>query len=115
MKTRFLLLGLLAGALLTGGCATTSAMKTELDTCKTSLAGCEADLAKAAKAQADLTRRLSAAEASAAAIERRMAAYRDLAAKLRAAFGGDDRAQNRRTEIIVMPLLDEIPELPGEL
>ena len=60
----------------TTGCATTKALQADLDNCRADLASCNGQLA-----DADSARDLA---------ERRMAAYRDLADRLRAAFGGDD-------------------------
>jgi chemotaxis protein MotB len=76
----------LALILLSTGCAH---LQPELDACNSALSACQGDLtatqARAEALQGELDRSLSAADLA----ERRLAAYRDLADRLRTAFGAD--------------------------
>lgn len=82
LHLNLILLGIVS-LLVGGGCATTKALQADLDACMATSQQCQDDLAacKARLAKADTARALA---------ESRMDAYRDLAARLRAAFDSAD-------------------------
>jgi len=79
-RTPALLLSLL---FLTAGCATTKGLQADYDACGSALKTCESELTAARARVKELESKVSLAE-------KRMKAFRDIADRLRKAFGSDD-------------------------